>query len=143
MASSGMPLSRRAFCALAPVLLAGCATPRARAEVVLVSQPTAVDASKVGLGFYSSSHARPTRNYKRGDDFTLATDAELSRVRWWGQSEGRLFDDLRKDGVTIVIVTHNPKVAERADHTLWLKDGQVEKLVDNRAAAASSHGGHP
>ena len=49
MASSGMPLSRRAFCALAPVLLAGCATPRARAEVVLVSQPTAVDASKVGV----------------------------------------------------------------------------------------------
>ena len=43
-----------------------------------------------------------------------------------------LFDDLRADGVTIVIVTHNPKVAERSDHTLWLKDGQVEKLVDNR-----------
>ena len=52
-----------------------------------------------------------------------------------------LFDDLRKDGFTIVIVTHNPKVAERADFTLWLKDGQVEKLVDNRAAAAA--GGQP
>jgi len=53
-----------------------------------------------------------------------------------------LFDDLRPDGVTIVVVTHNPKVAERADHTLWLKDGQVEKLVDNRAGAANA-GGHP
>jgi len=51
-----------------------------------------------------------------------------------------LFDDLRKDGVTIVIVTHNPKVAERADFTLWLKDGQVEKLVDNRAAAPAAGG---
>jgi ABC-type lipoprotein export system ATPase subunit len=39
-----------------------------------------------------------------------------------------------------VIVTHNPKVAERADFTLWLKDGQVEKLVDNRAAAAAAGG---
>jgi putative ABC transport system ATP-binding protein len=56
-----------------------------------------------------------------------------------------LFDDLRKDQVTIVIVTHNPKVAERADQTLWLRDGKVEKLVDNRAAAAggAAAGGHP
>ncbi len=46
-----------------------------------------------------------------------------------------LFDDLRQDGVTIVMVTHNPAVALRADRTLWLKDGEVEKLVDNRAAA--------
>ncbi len=53
-----------------------------------------------------------------------------------------LFDDLRPDGVTIVIVTHNPKVAERADQTLWLKDGQVEKLVNNRTAVAAN-GGHP
>lgn len=104
-----MPLSRRAFCALAPVLLAGCAAPRARAEVVLVSQPTVVDASKVGLGFYSSSHARPTRNYKRGDDFALAADAELSRVRWWGQSEGRLFDDLRNfDQYTLQVYEGRP-----------------------------------
>jgi putative ABC transport system ATP-binding protein len=51
-----------------------------------------------------------------------------------------LFDDLRPDGVTIVVVTHNPKVAERSDLTLWLKDGQVEKLVDNRAAARANGG---
>ena len=43
-----------------------------------------------------------------------------------------LFDDLRaKDGITIVMVTHNPTVAVRADRTLWLKDGEVEKLVEN------------
>ncbi|MCB9876383.1 MAG: ABC transporter ATP-binding protein [Planctomycetes bacterium] len=60
-----------------------------------------------------------------------------------------LFDDLQKDGVTIVIVTHNPAVALRAERTLWLKDGQVERLDDNRSeagraaaeAAARSHGG--
>jgi len=53
-----------------------------------------------------------------------------------------LFDDLRKDGVTIVMVTHNPAVAERADRTLWLKDGEVEKLVENagRAAAGAAEG---
>ncbi|MGC6489135.1 MAG: ABC transporter ATP-binding protein [Planctomycetota bacterium] len=51
-----------------------------------------------------------------------------------------LFDDLRPDGVTIVMVTHNPAVAERADRTLWLKDGEVEKLVENPAGAARSGG---
>jgi len=45
-----------------------------------------------------------------------------------------LFDELRGEGVTIVVVTHNPKVAERARQALWLKDGVVERLVDNRAA---------
>ena len=57
-----------------------------------------------------------------------------------------LFDSLRPDGVTIVIVTHNPKVAERADHTLWLKDGKVEQLIDNRLTAgrdSAAAGDHP
>ena len=55
-----------------------------------------------------------------------------------------LFDDLRPDGVTIVMVTHNPAVAERADRTLWLKDGEVEKLVenDNKPAMAREAEGH-
>jgi putative ABC transport system ATP-binding protein len=49
-----------------------------------------------------------------------------------------LFDDLRRDGVTIVMVTHNPRVADRAQRTLWLKDGQVERIVDNDAARAEA-----
>ncbi|MCR9245361.1 MAG: ABC transporter ATP-binding protein [bacterium] len=48
-----------------------------------------------------------------------------------------LFDDLRSDGVTIVMVTHNPAVAERADRTLWLKDGEVEKLIENTRQTAT------
>lgn len=49
-----------------------------------------------------------------------------------------LFDDLRPDGVTIVMVTHNPTVAARADRTLWLKDGEVEKIVENRRPATAT-----
>ncbi|MDX2116562.1 MAG: hypothetical protein SFY96_00080 [Planctomycetota bacterium] len=91
-----MNISRRAFCTLVPVILAGCAITRhATADAILVSQPTVVNAANVGLGFYSSSQARPTRNYKRGDDFMLASNASLGKVRWWGLSEGRIFDDLR------------------------------------------------
>jgi len=51
-----------------------------------------------------------------------------------------LFDDLRSDGVTIVMVTHNPTVAKRADRTLWLKDGEVEKLVENDGAKRPAAG---
>ena len=51
-----------------------------------------------------------------------------------------LLDELRGEGVTIVIVTHNENVAQRADRTLWLKDGEVEKIVDNRLEGARSGG---
>jgi putative ABC transport system ATP-binding protein len=51
-----------------------------------------------------------------------------------------LMDEVRADGMTIVVVTHNPKVAERADRVLWLKDGQVESLEERRVG---SPGGAP
>jgi len=48
-----------------------------------------------------------------------------------------LFDELQTEGVTIVIVTHNPTVAERADRTIWLKDGQVESVTYNQRHPAA------
>ena len=47
-----------------------------------------------------------------------------------------LLDELREEGVTIVIVTHNLKVAERADRVLWLKDGVVESLTETERGKA-------
>lgn len=76
--------------------LAGCAQPRrSPADAVILSQPTAVDPARVGLGCFSTIQPRPTRNYKRGDDFVMKSNAEVRAVRWWGLSEGRLFPDLR------------------------------------------------
>jgi ABC-type lipoprotein export system ATPase subunit len=37
-----------------------------------------------------------------------------------------LLAELQRDGTTFVVVSHNPKVAERAHRVVWLKDGQVE-----------------
>jgi len=34
-------------------------------------------------------------------------------------------DDLRRDGRTIVMVTHNPSLADRADRTVRLQDGRL------------------
>ena len=43
-----------------------------------------------------------------------------------------LFDELHAEGKTILIVTHEPKVGERADRILRLKDGAIEGVEDNR-----------
>ncbi|MEO2161080.1 MAG: ABC transporter ATP-binding protein [bacterium] len=43
-----------------------------------------------------------------------------------------LFDELHAEGKTILIVTHEPRVGERADRILRLKDGALEGIEDNR-----------
>lgn len=43
-----------------------------------------------------------------------------------------VLDQLHKEGVTIVIVTHNDAVAAHAERTIWLADGVVESIVENR-----------
>lgn len=129
-------------------LLAGCAAvPTVSADVVLVSQAVVTDASRVGLGFYSSSHARPTRNYKRGDDFTLDSAVELTRVRWWGQSEGRLFDDLRNfDRYTIEIFEADTSGGAPLPGALvWSREfaaGSLAIAATGRTASASGAAEH-
>ena len=36
-----------------------------------------------------------------------------------------LFKNLHRDGHTILMVTHNPEIAERTDRTIVLRDGQI------------------
>jgi putative ABC transport system ATP-binding protein len=36
-----------------------------------------------------------------------------------------LFDELNEQGMTIIMVTHEPQVAERAQRTIWLHDGLI------------------
>jgi putative ABC transport system ATP-binding protein len=42
---------------------------------------------------------------------------------------------MNKDGQTIVLVTHNPQVAERAHRTLRMRDGRIEAASTERAVA--------
>jgi putative ABC transport system ATP-binding protein len=50
-----------------------------------------------------------------------------------------LLDELHAEGRTILIVTHEPDVGERAQHVLRLKDGRIESVVrdQNPAPAAA------
>ncbi len=44
-----------------------------------------------------------------------------------------LLDELHTEGKTIVMVTHSENVASRAERTLVLKDGRVERTIEHRA----------
>lgn len=44
-----------------------------------------------------------------------------------------LLDELHRDGATLVIVTHNPRYAERAQRRFWMLDG---RLTEQTARAA-------
>jgi putative ABC transport system ATP-binding protein len=37
-----------------------------------------------------------------------------------------LLDELHHDGMTVIMVTHNPTMGERAERVIWLADGKVE-----------------
>ncbi|HEY0009281.1 MAG TPA: ABC transporter ATP-binding protein [Tepidisphaeraceae bacterium] len=61
-----------------------------------------------------------------------------------GQQILAVFDELHKAGTTIVLVTHDPSVAQRADRTIWLQDGVVfrdtaNERPDTAAPIATGH----
>jgi len=46
-----------------------------------------------------------------------------------------LFDELHAEGKTLVFVTHEPHVAERASHLLRMRDGRVESMTQQSPEA--------
>ncbi len=48
-----------------------------------------------------------------------------------GQAIARLFRRLNEDGLTIVLVTHNPELAAQARRTLHLRDGRIVEETFN------------
>ncbi len=48
-----------------------------------------------------------------------------------------LFDELSREGKTIVFVTHEAHVAERASHVLRMRDGRAEEVIEQRAISSA------
>lgn len=42
-----------------------------------------------------------------------------------------LLDELHSDGMTIIMVTHNPAMGKRAERIVHLADGKVDNVQEN------------
>ncbi|MCX6119917.1 MAG: ATP-binding cassette domain-containing protein [Proteobacteria bacterium] len=49
-----------------------------------------------------------------------------------------LFDDLNRQGKTIVIITHDPQTASRCHKVIHFKDGKVDRIDDHRKPSSES-----
>ncbi|MFF2273834.1 ABC transporter ATP-binding protein [Agromyces sp. NPDC058136] len=47
-----------------------------------------------------------------------------------------IFDELHRDGATVVIITHEDDVAARAERVIEMRDGRIERSYFNESAAA-------
>ena len=47
-----------------------------------------------------------------------------------------MFDELHAQGQTLIVVTHEEYIAERAERTVRLRDGKIESDVTSRRPAA-------
>ena len=74
---------------------------------VVYQQGTVSEPDRVGLGWYSTSEPRPTRNFRHADNFHLDQNHEINAVRWWGLSEGSTHTNLSNfDTFTIQFYTN-------------------------------------
>jgi putative ABC transport system ATP-binding protein len=46
-----------------------------------------------------------------------------------GQQIVGLFERVHGDGTTVVVVTHDPAIAQRTARTLWMRDGRIENAT--------------
>ena len=51
----------------------------------------------------------------------------------------QLFEQLNRQGITVVLVTHEPDIAAHAHRVIHIRDGQVEKDVRSRPLAGAAH----
>jgi putative ABC transport system ATP-binding protein len=62
----------------------------------------------------------PSPSIILADEPTGALDTQT------GEDILNLFGELNEQGITLIVITHDPEVAERAQRTIWIRDGLIE-----------------
>ena len=75
------------------------------------------------------------RSLVNDPDLILADEATGNLDSQTAEEILDLFDELSREGKTIVFVTHEAHVAERASHVLKMRDGRAEDIITQRAVA--------
>jgi len=73
-----------------------------------------------------------------GGDVILADEPTGALDSRSGEEMMKLLQELHKDGHTIILVTHDPLIAEFADRVIEIKDGEIIADKDNRSAQTVS-----
>ena len=73
-----------------------------------------------------------------GPDLILADEPTGNLPTDKGEQILQLLEDLNKKGVTIVMVTHEEYIANQAQRTVVLRDGQIER--DERNGVTNRYG---
>lgn len=78
------------------------------------------------------------RSLVNDPDLLLADEATGNLDSQTAEDILSLFDELWREGKTIVFVTHEPHVAERASHVLRMRDGRAEEVREQRRVPAEA-----
>lgn len=64
-----------------------------------------------------------------GNDILLADEPTGALDQKTGKEIMDMFEDINKEGKTVIVVTHDVKVAERANRVLYIEDGCLRELT--------------
>lgn len=121
-----------------PLVYAGVSNRRERAMAAL---------ERVGLG--DRAHHRPrelsggqqqrvavARALVNNPNILMADEPTGNLDTKTGMEILQVFDDLNADGITMIMVTHDPRVAERCNRVMRLVDGEIVSDAFNHQSAA-------